>query len=255
MLVNRAATLERIDDADALWDATVATLASAGFDHAIYLTVSSDFTAPFLRCTAPEVYAQRPPEQDPFLRYACESYRILPLGAEFIDAHPYVTDTERSFIESAAEAGMRSCLGIPMRLRGSDRFGGFIVGTGRDKTSFMEKVFPRAEEIRLFCLLVHRRFEELTTQNATPVPETSKNGEFSKFLIAPELPEPFEMLSPREREIVYLLAQGRSRQETAELCTISVHTVSDYAKSAYRKLGVNNRAQVAALIYQGDAAS
>lgn len=60
-----------------------------------------------------------------------------------------------------------------------------------------------------------------------------------------------DTLSPRAREIVYLLAQGRSRQETAEPCTISVHTVSDYAKSAYRKLGVNNRAQVAALIYHG----
>ena len=73
-------------------------------------------------------------------------------------------------------------------------------------------------------------------------------------LVAPDLPDTFEALTPREREVVYLLAQGHSRQQTAAICTISVHTVSDYAKSAYRKLGVHNRAQVAALIYHGDAA-
>ncbi|APE42262.1 hypothetical protein BOO69_01645 [Sulfitobacter alexandrii] len=250
MLVNRAALLEQLDDPERLWTDAVETLASAGFDHAIYLTVDHDFTAPFLRCTAPAVYAHHPPEKDPFLRYACDSYRILPLGAEFIDAHPYVTEEERAFVRRAAEAGMRSCLGIPMRLRGSERFGGFIVGTARVKSSFMEKVFPRAEEIRLFCLLIHRRLEELTA--ATPV--TQGEVAFGRHLVAPDLPDTFEALTPREREVVYLLAQGHSRQETAAICTISVHTVSDYAKSAYRKLGVHNRAQVAALIYHGDAA-
>lgn len=253
MLVNRAAEHEKIEDVDALWAAVVRTLARAGFDHAIYLTVSADFTHPFLRCTAPDIYDQRPPERDPFVRYACESYKILPLGTDFVDAYPYINDAERDFIERAARSGMRSCLGIPMRLRGSDRFGGFIVGTGLDKATFMENIYPRAEDVRLFCLLIHRRIEELTARPNTP--RASDDPAFARAMLAPELPPRFDALTPREREVVYLLAQGRSRQEAADFCTISVHTVSDYAKAAYRKLGVHNRAQVAAMIYEGDTAT
>ena len=93
---------------------------------------------------------------------------------------------------------------------------------------------------------MHRRIEELTntTPNVDPEPM-----DFAKPLLAPSLPVQFDVLSPREREVVYLLAQGRSRQEAAEICGISVHTVSDYAKSGYRKLGVNNRAQAAAILH------
>ncbi len=243
MLVKHAVKLELIEDIDALWQRIVETLATVGIDHAIYLTVDADFQNPFLRCTHNGIYGQTPPEEDPFLRYACQSYDILSIGAEFVHGHPYITDKERNFVERAGRAGITAALGIPMRLQGTDRFGGFIVGTGLDQLSFNKKILPRAEEIRLFCLLMHRRLEELTS--SAPAPVTT---EFRKPLLAPSLPDRFDVLSPREREVVYLLARGRSRQEAAEICNISVHTVSDYAKSGYRKLGVNNRAQAAAIL-------
>ncbi len=46
-----------------------------------------------------------------------------------------------------------------------------------------------------------------------------------------------------------LLAHGYTRQQTAHRCNLSIHTVSDYAKSGYRKLGIRNRAQAAALVH------
>jgi len=244
MLIDHATCLEKIEDVDTLWHGIVETLATAGIDHAIYLTVNADFQAPFLRCTHDGIYDQTPPEEDPFLRYACTSYEILSIGTEFVDAHPYITQQERDFVERAGRAGAISALGIPMRLQGSERFGGFIVCTGLDRIAFNAKILPRAEEIRLFCLLMHRRIEELTS--AEPLP---KPADFRAPLLAPSLPDHFDALSPREREVVYLLAQGRSRQEAANICGISVHTVSDYAKSGYRKLGIHNRAQAAALLY------
>jgi DNA-binding CsgD family transcriptional regulator len=133
-------------------------------------------------------------------------------------------------------------MGIPMRLQGSERFGGFLLGNGLDRMSFSQRFLPRKEEFRLFCLIVHRRIEELTRIEVTPPveqPSPTTNGELSTLL---------DRLSPREREVILMLAAGRSRAQTAEACGISVHTVSDYAKIGYRKLGVHNRAEVATLL-------
>ena len=235
---------EKIGDVAALWDGIVKTLQIAGIDHAIYLTVDAKFGNLFMRSTHDGIYAKTTPEDDPFLHYACNSYDILTIGSEFVHTHPYITDEERAFIERAGRKGFSAALGIPMRLQGTDRFGGFIVGNGMDQITFTNKILPRAEEIRLFCLLMHRRLEEL----AFPEPR-SIAPEFRAPLLAPSLPDAFGTLSPREREVVYLIAQGRSRVEAADICGISVHTLSDYVKSGYRKLGVNNRAQAAAILH------
>ena len=245
MLVKHAALLEKFKDLDNLWQGIVSTLATAGIDHAIYLTVDAWFQAPFLRSTHDGIYDETPPQDDPFLHYACNSYEILSIGSEFVDGHPYISQQERDFVERSGRAGITAALGIPMRLQGTDRFGGFIVGTGLDQITFNAKILPRAEEIRLFCLLMHRRIEELTSPVPAPAP-----SDFREPLLAPTLPNHFDVLSPLEREVVYLLAKGRSRQEAADICGISVHTISDYAKSGYRKLGVNNRAQAAAILHQ-----
>lgn len=249
MLVDQAAELEKCETIETLWHGAIAALATVGFEHAIYLTVRADCTDPFLRCTLPGLYDQSPPEQDPFLHWACDSYQILSIGAEFVTAHPYISKAERSFIERAGKAGIRAALGIPMRLQGSDRFGGFVVGNAMDRATFTAQILPQAEAVRLFCLLIHRRIEELTD---TPAPQ--QVPAFRNRLLAPDMPAAFDALSPREREVIYLLAHGHTRQQCAQTCGISVHTVSDYAKSGYRKLGVNNRAQAAAIIHEAGAA-
>ena len=243
MLVKRAASLEKIGDVDTLWHAVVEALSTVGLNHIIYLTVSSTFDSPFLRSTMPNLYDNRPPQDDPFLRYSCDNYEIVPIGTEFVDGHPYLTADERAFIERAGQSGFHSGLAIPMRLQGSERFGGFILGTSLDRATFMARMFPRAEEFRLFCLLMHRRIEDLTS-SLQPIQEQ----DFRAPLIAPPLTPALDKLTPREREVIYLLAQGRSRKEAAKICNISIHTVSDYAKSGYQKLGVHNPAQAAALI-------
>ncbi len=243
MLVKHAASLEKIDDVDTLWHAVVETLAATGLEHVIYLTVSSAFDSPFLRSTMAGLYDDRPPQDDPFLIYSCDNYEIVPIGVEFVAGHPYLTADERAFVDCAGKAGFRSGMAIPMRLQGSERFGGFILGTSLDRATFLARMMPRSEEIRLFCLLIHRRIEDLTGPQA-PLPAQ----DFRAPLIAPPLVAELDKLTPREREVIYLLARGRSRKEAARICGISVHTVSDYAKSGYRKLGVRNRAQAAALI-------
>ena len=64
------------------------------------------------------------------------------------------------------------------------------------------------------------------------------------MLAAPEAAE----LTPREREIVLLAAAGASSRDIAERLVISVRTVDNHLQSAYRKLGVSRRQDLARVV-------
>jgi two-component system, NarL family, response regulator LiaR len=50
-------------------------------------------------------------------------------------------------------------------------------------------------------------------------------------------------LSPRESEIVALIAQGLSNREVADRAFLSINSVKTFIRSAYRKIGVQRRTQ------------
>jgi DNA-binding NarL/FixJ family response regulator len=50
-------------------------------------------------------------------------------------------------------------------------------------------------------------------------------------------------LSPREREVLALIATGATNAEIAASMYLSPHTVKEHTSALYRKLGVRNRAQ------------
>jgi two-component system, NarL family, response regulator LiaR len=50
-------------------------------------------------------------------------------------------------------------------------------------------------------------------------------------------------LSPRESEIIALIAQGLTNQQVAERAYLSINSVKTFIRSAYRKMGVQRRTQ------------
>ena len=56
---------------------------------------------------------------------------------------------------------------------------------------------------------------------------------------------PASQLTPRETEVLRLIAKGLTIAEVGELLGISRHTAADYVKEVYRKLSVGNRAEAA----------
>ncbi len=54
-----------------------------------------------------------------------------------------------------------------------------------------------------------------------------------------------DRISPREREVLHLLAQGCSNQEIADALVVTVETVKRHVSSLLAKLGVDNRTQAA----------
>ena len=54
--------------------------------------------------------------------------------------------------------------------------------------------------------------------------------------------------------MIYLLARGPGRKGATRSCGVTENTVADYAKSAYRKLGVRNRVEAVHAFYGLEAA-
>lgn len=52
-------------------------------------------------------------------------------------------------------------------------------------------------------------------------------------------------LSPREREVLILVAKGLSRHEVAQLLNLSTNTVARYIRDVYQKLDISSRAEAA----------
>jgi len=54
--------------------------------------------------------------------------------------------------------------------------------------------------------------------------------------------EPEEVLSPREQEVLRLLAYGHTNQQIADMVGLSVKTVESYKARIMEKLGLQGRA-------------
>ncbi len=67
------------------------------------------------------------------------------------------------------------------------------------------------------------------------------------FALAPTAAEPdseYEQLSPREREVMRLIARGYSYKEVAAELTLSVKTIETHVSSVLRKLQLSNRREL-----------
>jgi DNA-binding CsgD family transcriptional regulator len=73
--------------------------------------------------------------------------------------------------------------------------------------------------------------------------EAAKSAE-----IAPIIIEAYS-LTPREREVLGAIARGGSTAEIATELFLSPHTVRDYVKTVFEKLGVSSRSELVARLY------
>jgi DNA-binding NarL/FixJ family response regulator len=58
----------------------------------------------------------------------------------------------------------------------------------------------------------------------------------------PQIDDAAASLSPREREVLDLIARGATNREIAAALHLSPHTIHEHTSSLYRKLGARNRA-------------
>ncbi len=61
-----------------------------------------------------------------------------------------------------------------------------------------------------------------------------------------------EGLSPREREVLHLVAKGQSNRQIAEALILSEHTIARHVQNIFAKLGVSSRTSASAYAYEHD---
>jgi len=105
-------------------------------------------------------------------------------------------------------------------------------------TGYLLKQTPREE---LFTALeeVHRGGSPMTSNIARKVVQSFRQAPAAANASS-------EALSPREQEVLDLLARGYLYKEIAERLNISVPTVNTYVRRIYEKLHVRSRAQAVA---------
>jgi DNA-binding NarL/FixJ family response regulator len=58
------------------------------------------------------------------------------------------------------------------------------------------------------------------------------------------LSDTFELLTPREKEVLQLLAEGKSNKEAASILDVSLYTVESHRTNLMQKLGLHNTAEI-----------
>ena len=75
-------------------------------------------------------------------------------------------------------------------------------------------------------------------------------GEFSRHMKGSQPEDPAAKLTPREREVLQLLTQGRSNKEIANTLCVSENTVKNHLKNILAKLHLQNRVQAVAFAFR-----
>lgn len=233
-LIGTAGTIENAKTIEEAWERFLKAVAAVGFEFAIYLTAGSDNEAPPCSLSnLPEVPETSRTLFDPFLDHCCNSYEITRTGTEYLESHPYLTNAEQDFVRDVAKTtGFISGVGIPVKLKGSERYGGFNLGTRLPREEFEATHAANFETYRAYCLIAHRRFEELRRRSA---------GQMSA-----------RALSPREKQCITLLAAGLRTPRIAEALGVSEPAIHLYVRNARRKLDAKTREEaVAKALTQG----
>lgn len=135
------------------------------------------------------------------------------------------------FREAASEGVGNQGLTVPIR----GPLGQFAVLTINDATSdenWQSFIKDYTQDMLVLSHYIHKKVHEL---------------------IQPEIEDDKKELSPRERDVISLLATGKNRAQIAEFLGISEHTVRVYLDTARSKLGAINTTQTVVLALQSGA--
>ena len=114
-----------------------------------------------------------------------------------------------------------------------------------------DAMVPFDEGRRLAALVPDARFVPLDSSNHILLEEPAFDRfleEITSFVGVPETVDAvLDRLTGREREVLALIARGRSNAELAEELTISPHTVRNHINRIFTKIGVADRSQAIVL--------
>lgn len=124
-------------------------------------------------------------------------------------------------------------------------------------TSFLDddKVYPALEAGAASYLLKTSKATEIakairSTYNGNAVFEPEVTNKVMARMRQPQAPALHETLTAREREVLLLIAKGRSNQEIASELFIALKTVKVHVSNILSKLEVQDRTQAAIYVHE-----
>ena len=234
-LLDDAARIARADHRGTVHDCFTRALRRVGIDEFIYGIEHAPGAAPLQIATLRGATDIGLSAHDPFFLHCCRDFRPTLTGAAFLPDYPYLTEADRAVIEEAAGHGMRGGVALATRLRSrsSSARGGFNLGGDLGREDVLRHVLPHIEALRQLCLVTDGALSRLLP----PVPAPP-----------PLRPAPHAALTPREREVLDVMARGVSRSACAQILGCSPTTVASHLKSAYSKLGTTTLVATLAIL-------
>ena len=166
-------------------------------------------------------------EVDPVVQSALRQFH--PINWKRLD---WSKRKSREFFKEAADSGVGN-QGLTVPIRGP--LGQFAVLTINDATSdenWQSFIKDYTQDMLVLSHYIHKKVHELIKPDDRVDPKD---------------------LSPRERDVISLLATGKNRAQIAEFLGISEHTVRVYLDTARSKLGAINTTQAVVLALQSGA--
>lgn len=214
-----------IDDPKALKAYFLDVMLAAGFDLVSYHHIAELFRKipldrGFRVDAFPKDWIERYTEQgyfedDPII---AETRRK---GAPFrwfdLEKRRDLTARQKAFFADMRAAGFVDGIAVPVFSRPGD-IAYFGLGS---TTAAIDASDGALLELQAICQQMHVRYAILTSTAETP------------------------SLSPRETEVLQLIAQGLSNVEIAEKLSVSAHTVDTLVRRCFEKLGVSTRVEAA----------
>lgn len=136
----------------------------------------------------------------------------------------------------AQELGVRSQIGVPLTVRGE--LVGVLMACSATPSFFSQPDLSFLETVARWVGLVGYRVAAVEQV----VADAAREG----FRVAAE--ETVGQLTPRQREVARLIADGLSNAEIAQSLVLTPGTVANHVEHILRRLGFRSRSQVAALL-------
>lgn len=239
-LLEAANRLDMATTLDKAWQLVTEALSACHIERAIYLVAQDKpgqrwFVRSNLPDNWPEGQDSNPAFKEPFLTYCCATFDFTKIGSEYMADHEsYIDDYTRNYIQSMLRFDWRAGLGIPCCLRGSGQHGGFLIGNAMTRHDFERGVLPRAEQLRSFCMIAHRKLDALRQDRQTVGEQRA--------------------LSAREHQTLEQLAHGLRPKTIAANLGLSEASVRLYLKNARLKLGASTKEEALTLFLKSQAA-
>jgi two-component system OmpR family sensor kinase len=162
-----------------------------------------------------------------------------PLTAVFETGTPYHTghadqdsSQPRGVVDAEQGLGVRSQADVPIEVAGERR--GILSATSAAEEHFSEKDVSFLQAVAGWIGLVIQRGELAEAQQESARQQGRQ-----------ELAEEIARLTPRQREIAALVAEGLSNEEIAQRLVVTPGTMGNHMEQILRRLGRNNRTQLA----------